>query len=213
MRDRSLWTYVACSAVLLLPAFIGIFRMEHLALHEAVNRYHAPWADVFFANVTNLANGWTPALLSLILLWRSWRAFLLMGLATAMSGILVQVLKHLVFAGVKRPFLYVDQMPGLHMVPGVELHHWLSFPSGHATSAFSMCLALAVLANARWSSILLALGAALLAFSRVYLSQHFTEDVLAGAVLGIVTGIGCYYLLYRGRWGQDPRLDRSPFRR
>jgi membrane-associated phospholipid phosphatase len=213
MRDRTLWTYVAASVLLCVPAIIGVCRMDHLALHVAINRHHAPWADQVFAVGTQLANGWTPTLLAFFLLWRSWRAFLLMGLSAGVSAIAVQMLKHWVFLAMQRPYMFLDRMPGLHLVPGIELHHGLSFPSGHATSAFSMCLALAVLADRRWSAVLFALVAALLAFSRVYLSQHFTEDVLAGALLGTSTGIGAYFLLYKGAWGRSPRLDRSPFRR
>jgi membrane-associated phospholipid phosphatase len=51
-----------------------------------------------------------------------------------------------------------------------------------------------------------------MAYSRVYLSQHFTEDVLAGAVVGTCTGIAVYFLVYRGRWGRNAALDRSPWR-
>jgi membrane-associated phospholipid phosphatase len=178
----------------------------------AVNRFHAPWADVFFAIWTNLADGWMPALLAIVLLAWSWRAFLLMAVSAGGSAIMVQSLKHLCFSHMGRPAMFLDRMPGLHLVPGVELHYYFSFPSGHSTAAFSMCLALAVLAERRWSAAVLAVLAASFAFSRVYLSQHFTEDVLGGALLGTATGIGAFFLLYRGRLGRDAKLDRSPLR-
>jgi len=213
MRDRSLWTFVACTILLCIPAVIGISSCDHLSLHMGINRFHAPWADRFFSVWTNLASGWAPSCLALALLAWSWRAFLMMGISVGGSAILAQALKHLCFSGVDRPAMFLYRMPALHLVPGVELHQYFSFPSGHATSAFSMCLALAIVSGRRWSAVVLAIIAASLAFSRVYLSQHFTEDVLAGAVLGAAVGMGTYYLLYFGRWGRSDKLDRSPFRR
>ena len=75
-----------------------------------------------------------------------------------------------------------------------------------------MCAALAVVIGKPVPAILLAALAALLAFTRVYLSQHFTEDVLAGAFVGTVVTIGVYYLLYRTAWGERTALDGGPFR-
>lgn len=54
--------------------------------------------------------------------------------------------------------------------------------------------------------------AAVLAYSKVYLSQHFTEDALAGAFLGWLSGVGIYFLVFKGSFGARNSLDRSPFR-
>ncbi|HMN06033.1 MAG TPA: phosphatase PAP2 family protein [Flavobacteriales bacterium] len=162
---------------------------------------------------TELANGWVPVILALVLLRKSWRTFLMMGLGTGLSAIAVQLLKHLVFAGYDRPAMFLEEMPGLQLVAGMDLHHHFSFPSGHSTAAFSMCLALAVVIGNRAAAIGLAVLAALLAFSRVYLSQHFTEDILAGALVGTVVTTAVFGLLYQGRYAHDARLDRSPFKR
>lgn len=57
-----------------------------------------------------------------------------------------------------------------------------SFPSSHAANAF----ALAVVFSRRWpkGSPWFGIGAAIIAFSRVYLNRHYFTDVLVGAVLG-----------------------------
>ena len=55
--------------------------------------------------------------------------------------------------------------------------------------------------------------AGLLAFSRVYLSQHFTEDILAGAVIGTVTAWAVYRWLYISAFSERPFLERSIFER
>lgn len=211
-RTRSLRTFLLVSLVLALPAAIAHVRLGRFGLHMALNGFHSAPGDALFPYFTELANGWVPVLMALLLLWKSWRAFLMMGLSTGVSAIMVQMLKRLVFGNHDRPSMYMEQMPGLHLVAGLDMHHHFSFPSGHSTAAFSMCLALAVVMGRQGPAFLLALGAALLAFSRVYLSQHFTEDVLAGAFLGCLVGTAIYVLLYMGPWGREVRLDRSPFR-
>ena len=52
MRERSIWTFTACAVLLAIPGLIGVLRLDHLALHMAVNRFHAPWADVLFPYLT-----------------------------------------------------------------------------------------------------------------------------------------------------------------
>lgn len=214
MRDRSLWTYVVVTIALLwLPGLAAVLATDKFTSHLWLNQWHGPVADKFFPAFTELANGWVPVALSLLLLWKNWRSFLMMGLSTGLSAILVQTLKHGLYPGHDRPSMFLDQMPGLPLVGGVDLHHHFSFPSGHSTAAYSMCLALAVVAGRPRIAVLLALLAALLGYSRIYLSQHFLQDVLAGAALGTAMATAVYFLLYRGRWSADGALGRSPFRR
>lgn len=212
MRQRSLWTFTVCAMLIAIPGIIGVIRLDHLALHMAINRFHSPLADALFPFLTELANGWVPVMVSLVLLWKNWRSFLMVGLSAGLSAIVVQSLKHVVFEHIDRPAMFLAQMPGLHMVTGLDLHNHFSFPSGHSTAAFSMCAALAVVVGKQVPAALLAVLAAVLAFTRVYLSQHFTEDALAGAFVGTVVTIGVYYLLYRTAWGRRPAFDRCPFR-
>ncbi len=213
MREKSLRVFLLCALVMALPGLCAHFALGRFALHMALNDFHDRFLDLVFPFVTELANGWVPAILAVALLARDWRSFLMMGLSTGVSAILVQSLKHFVFGGHDRPTMYLEQMPGLKLVAGTDFHHHFSFPSGHSTAAFSMCLALAVIIARKGPAMLLAVFAALLAFSRVYLSQHFTEDILAGAFLGCLTGTAAYVLLYRSKWGSGPALDGSPFRR
>ena len=58
-----------------------------------------------------------------------------------------------------------------------------------------------------------ALTAALLAFSRVYLSQHFTQDALAGSTLGTLSGIVVHHWLYRSAFANKRWLTRYLLRR
>jgi membrane-associated phospholipid phosphatase len=75
----------------------------------------------------------------------------------------------------------------------LDLDSW-SFPSGHATVATAFFFALAhtffgriKTTLGRLSLVLVSiLGAALVAFSRLYLGAHWTLDILAGIALGLV---------------------------
>lgn len=211
LRERSLLVFVLVTLVIAFPAMVAVWHLGHLPMHMAMNRYHSPGMDVAFPYITELANGWVPVIVALVLLRKSWRAFLMIGLAAVISGILTQILKQLAFPQVVRPSMLFQSMPGLHTVPGLEFHHYMSFPSGHSTTAFAMCIALAVVFARPWVAAVLAAVASVLAYSRVYLSQHFTEDILAGALIGTLVGIGVYLLLYKGKWAQRVGLDRSPF--
>jgi undecaprenyl-diphosphatase len=69
-----------------------------------------------------------------------------------------------------------------------------SFPSGHAARA---CM-LAVVAfglGPIWLGILLTIWALLVGLSRVILGVHYLSDVLAGALLGVVIGLGIVWLV------------------
>ena len=72
---------------------------------------------------------------------------------------------------------------------------------------------LAVIAGQRGPAVLLALIAALLAFSRVYLSQHFMEDIVAGALIGTITSVPAYFWLYKGKASDRPKFDRRLLKR
>ena len=72
--------------------------------------------------------------------------------------------------------------------PLLDLPSTSSFPSGHATVSFA-CATVLAFAVPRLRVPLFAL-AALIAYSRVYVGVHYPFDVLAGAALGVLLGVG-----------------------
>ena len=62
-----------------------------------------------------------------------------------------------------------------------------SFPSGHSASAFSFATLLSAFYPALISISFTT--ASLVAFSRIYLGEHFLSDALAGSLIGITVGL------------------------
>jgi len=152
-----------------------------------VNGHNTPFFDQFFRPFTNVGDGLFYVLITLgLLFWRFRWAFVSF-VCFAVTSLAAQIGKQLIFTGHPRPFRYFSENPGfppLHVVEGVVMGTLKSFPSGHSTSAFSVFLLLTFLVKDKRWGYAFALLAALTAYSRVYLAQHFVEDVTAGSVLG-----------------------------
>lgn len=69
-----------------------------------------------------------------------------------------------------------------------------SFPSGHTFSSFAVFTYFALISRSPILKIIFALMAIFGGLARVYLSQHFLQDILFGGVLGIGVAIVVYFL-------------------
>ena len=97
-----------------------------------------------------------------------------------------------------RPSVYFNDLieqGSWHLVDGVQLHQLYSFPSGHTTSIFSICVLLSLFINSRKIKYSLCFIAILTGLSRVYLAQHFLVDVFAGSLIGFSAVIISYFIL------------------
>ena len=203
---RQARTFLVPYAVLLLAVgSVLVATPKHTAFFF-VNGHHAPFFDWFFRPFTNVGDGAFYVLVTLGLLFVRFRWAFLSLVCFAATSLAAQVGKQLIFTGHPRPFRYFGEhagFPALHVVPGVVMGTLKSFPSGHSTSAFSVFLLLTLLVkNKRWGYVFVLLAAAT-AYSRVYLAQHFVEDVYAGSLLGTVGTLALVGWL-------QPYLDRHP---
>lgn len=62
-----------------------------------------------------------------------------------------------------------------------------SFPSGHTTAAFSICVSLAL--SFPGLSLILVLTALVIGFSRIYIGVHYPTDVIVGMLIGTTFAI------------------------
>jgi len=154
-------------------------------IYFAVNSRHTEWQDNIAPYVTNIGNGWTTVIISAILLMFSYRKAFLLFSSWTITSLGVQLVKHIFNA--PRPKLYfANHLKGIYFVKGTNLLSLDSFPSGHTVTAFSTAIViLYFLRNKRWGLPLL-LVAACVGYSRMYLSQHFFEDVTIGSIFGFV---------------------------
>lgn len=154
----------------------------------AVNGWNSPWVDYIEPYMTDLGDGLTAVTLSLFFLLFSYRKFLLLASSYLLTGFVAQVIKY--FADAPRPSLYFkDQWAPVHTVKGVEILTYNSFPSGHTTSAFSAAVVLAYLATKKGWGIPALLMAILIGYSRMYLTEHFFEDVIGGSAIGVIVTV------------------------
>ncbi|MFI5158013.1 MAG: phosphatase PAP2 family protein [Sphingobacteriales bacterium] len=181
-------TFFVPYLVVLMLCLLIKFLFSREQIYFAVNNRNFPLGDFIAPYVTDLGNFWTVVVLTLILLTFSYaKAFLLL-LINAITAIVAQIVKHIFDA--PRPKLYFqNQFPHIHFVKGVDMLMLHSFPSGHTVSAFTTAVLFTYWAkNKFWGFPLLILAIGV-GYSRMYLSEHFFEDVTAGSAIGTITTV------------------------
>jgi len=109
------------------------------------------------------------------------RAF---GADTSLSMLVAELLVALptkVLVGRSRP--YEDEGP-YHFKP---LHGGVSFPSGHATQAFTLAAVISEYGDDPWISAAAYGGAGLVGLARLEQREHFLSDVVAGGLIGTLS--------------------------
>lgn len=188
-------------------------------LHLLLNSIHTGFEDTFFKYYSMLAE-WPFYIMALLpLFWKKYGITLFYALSELTGGAFLQILKRTFCF--ERPVSVFESHPEmtLPLVEGVNMHHNNSFPSGHASTFFVFFTCAALLMtylyqkrdpqhNNRktWmlmniSMVILLTLAALGAYSRVYLSQHFLLDVCLGSIIGFISP--CLYFYF----GRDKILN------
>lgn len=131
------------------------------------------------------------------------RAALFFFLAVAVSGLVNDIIKFLV--GRSRPkLLFTESLYTFR--PLAIRYDYLSFPSGHASTAAAACCALYFLRVKFWP--VFAVIALVVPVSRVVLGSHFPSDVVFGAYLAVMTTYILKTMLERkGLWEWTGRQD------
>ena len=189
--------YLTLSAVLIIIGLILLKLNDKIDFHLFVNRSHSDFQDVFFKWITHAGDGTVLAIASALLVVIFWKKFNYSVLTFAALNLIlvagiVQTMKRVIYFDAFRPAKFIGQ-DLLYLVPGVDIHTDNSFPSGHTTAAFAFFAFLALLLHKKkWMQVVCLIMAAFAGYSRMYLSQHFLEDVVAGASIGIC----CFLVTY-----------------
>lgn len=199
---KALWFYLLFMLFLLTLGTM-IFLYDKGSLHEMltinwISKSSAnvvSFTDVFFKYITEVG-GNVPFIVAAVFLFVKFGYSYFLLLSQLAVTLVVQPIKHIL--NVPRPkVFFVENFPDvvLHQVDGVSMHSMLSFPSGHTASVFAFMLALSLICKRTWTSIVFLLIAVLVGYSRIYLSQHFAEDVFVGSIIGVAM-TSLTYLFY-----------------
>ena len=199
--------FIALSLILAVVLGLALLYVPKGELHLLLCDRHTPARDIFYKYYTQLAE-WFPYVVCVaLLLFSRIGDGVLATAALSISGLVAQGLKYAV--DTNRPYRwFADNMPDvtLPLVDGVHMSKYYSFPSGHTTSFFALAFVLCILVtrNPRYPrttsyliQLLLFIAATVGAYSRIYLSQHFPEDIFGGIFVGILTTILCYVVFVR----------------
>jgi membrane-associated phospholipid phosphatase len=186
--------YFISYSILFLVALIFCCSFSKSSNFVSLNFIHTRFLNYFFTFYTKMGDGLLALLIFVALIF--FRQYLKAShilVVFITSGIAAQVIKNITHAPRPRAFF----KPGAYanFIEGVTQSGWASFPSGHTTTAFALATILALHArNKAWSLVylLLATGEA---YSRVYLGQHFLEDVVAGSLIGVFFAVGTFYFM------------------
>jgi membrane-associated phospholipid phosphatase len=204
---RIKWLLIPYLVILCICLVIKLIYTRE-TIYFTVNGVNSPLADFLAPFATDLGNGWFAVALSLLLILFSYRKFLLLASSYILTSLLAQVVKFIVDA--PRPKLYFKALVNkIHFIKGVDILITHSFPSGHTVTAFSAAVVLTYFSkNSRWGIVYLII-AILVGYSRMYLSEHFFEDVIAGSVIGVIVTVIWLYWLDNKAFLQRPKWQKG----
>ncbi|HTL80772.1 MAG TPA: phosphatase PAP2 family protein [Bacteroidia bacterium] len=174
------------AAILLVSAYF-LARFTKDEIHMSMNAHYSAIGDLVMPWITYMGDGLVVTVLVLLLFAINRNYAFFTGISCLVASGITQLLKHTYYYGVPRP---AYEFPGkLHLIHGLKNYLYDTFPSGHSTLAFAFFFSLAIGAEKNWVKMLFLFCAFLVAWSRIYLSQHFLEDTFAGSIIGTITAL------------------------
>lgn len=179
-----------------------ILFQDKLDFQKKINQMGNPVLDLVMRNLTYAGDGLFAVLVFIVLLFIRIKTALIALISFALTAGIVQLLKHTVFDTMKRPYYFLQSDVNFRIIEDLTYHSSNSFPSGHSASIFAICTVIAYQYKSKLSiQLLLVVIAVLVALTRVYLCQHFLQDIIAGSLIG--TLISYYTSLFL-----ESRLNR-----
>ena len=195
------YIFILPFTIIWIIMFVLLMYYGKINCHLLLNSFHTTIGDYFFKYITEVG-GSIPFIILGLLLFYNYRNFIFLGLSQGLSSLITFVIKRVM--QIPRPSVIFNELGiELPVVNGVDLHHSRSFPSGHTTTAFATFFVLAVIIKNKYIKLLCLIIAILGGYSRIYLSQHFITDVLAGALIGLLSAIIISPIFYEKQWGNN----------
>ena len=208
LQQNALVFFLPAAVLIVIGILISII-MGREGSHILINSHHHPFMDSLMKIWTLLGDGAWVLFIVGAAIFIKMRYFLILALSYILSGLSAQLLKRLVFKGMPRPEKYFELHAidyDLFIVPGYDPHSWHSFPSGHTATAFGLFFGISLLLRSKLLQVLCLVLALGVAYSRIYLSEHFLMDVLGGAVLGMASAYLAiaWMRMYQKDWLEKP---------
>ncbi len=159
------------------------------------NSKHHLFFDYFFSIITYYGDGWFLIICGLLCFFlRSKKIGSAIIFTYIGSGLVCSLLKRL-FSHPRPAFFLGDQVE-FHKISWISLAYHNAFPSGHTTSAFAFATCIALFSEDKRLAIPALILACLTGYSRVYLGQHFWDDVWFGSIIGLLFS-SLYYIFFQ----------------
>ena len=179
---------------------LAILFVDKLDFQRKINQIGNSGFDVVMRYLTHAGDGIFALLVFITLLFIRIKTAVIALICFGLTAGVVQLLKHTVFVKMKRPFYFLQSEANFRIIDDFTYHTSNSFPSGHAASIFAICTVIAYQYKSKLSvQLLLVIFAILVALTRVYLCQHFLQDIIAGSLIGTLIG---YYgsIFLESKW-------------
>ena len=171
-----------------------VFLFDRLGQMSLINSFHSPWADLLFKIITSGAEITIPILFLGYLIWKKSDLLKPYVISYIFSTVIVQFLKLVIFKDAMRPLAFFKgHGTSWHLVQNLLINEYNSMPSGHTSAAWFMCFWISLAAKKPFIAFILVFYAILVAYSRVYLFQHFPVDTAVGAFIGTGVSLLVFY--------------------
>ena len=170
-------------------------------LFEVLNFDGPAWLDNAMTHISGMAM-WIPLYILIIyLVWRrySWRGIIAfavaIGTAILIADLVAGIFKHQgpladLWASFPARLRPQHTPEGLNFVTnGYNTGYIYGTVSGHTSTITAIAILSSVVVAKRWFTITMTLVATLICYSRIYLACHFPQDILLGAMVGIVAAV------------------------
>lgn len=196
IKDNRL--FLALFSLFLLVGLVPLISMEKGEVLLWFNRFNTPFWDMFFSIITRFAE--VPAFVMVFLVFyilkkrkEAWLVGVLGVLVLLTAFLLKSLFRH------PRPKSFFEDnklLDQIYFVEGIYINSGdTAFPSGHTMGAFALFSIISFLTpNKSWMPVLFFSLALLVGFSRIYLVQHFFEDVYSGAIVGVLLSLLAVWL-------------------
>ncbi|WP_295655632.1 phosphatase PAP2 family protein [uncultured Mucilaginibacter sp.] len=176
-------------------------------IYYTVNSWHFAFGDVIFPLFTDMGDGLFVVAIALVALAYNYRVGFLLATSYSITSLVAQALKRIIRT--PRPMAYFHGTGHMYLVKGIPMLNSLSFPSGHTISAFSAAVVLTYITPKKQWGLFYLLIAILIGYSRMYLSEHFFEDVVGGSAIGLFVTVFWVSWIDKKAFIQSPAWDKG----